>query len=656
MWGTADRHGKATCAKAALAALAALTVAAVVPGGALAAPTWLAPSDLSATGQDAGHAQVAVDPAGDAVVVWQRYDGSEEIVQAASRPAGGTWQPPTNLSAPGQDAEEPRVAIDQAGDAIAVWRRSDGSNQIIQAAGRPAGGTWAPAVSLSAAGESAREPAVVVDPAGGATVVWARFDGSNTIVQAASKPAGGVWQSAVDLSTAGRNASRPDIGVDAAGDAVAIWERYDGSSYIIQSASRPAGASWGAPLNLSEIGENAEEPTVSIDPAGDAVAVWWRFEGGDQVIQSTSRSAGGTWQGPVNISAPGIGASEPDVAVGPTGDAVAVWTRNDGAHYIVQSASRPAGGSWQAPTNLSATGQDAGHAEVGVDQAGDAVATWERYDGSEFVVQAAAGRVGGAWGPSQDLSAAGRNAEEPALAVDPAGDAVAVWEYLDGADEIVQAAGYDAAGPQLRSLSIPTSGTVGAPLSFAVSPFDVWSAPGATTWSFGDGGSTSGNAVSHTYTAPGTYTVEVTGTDAVGNESTATGTVAIRVGAAGAPAPTGRKGKARAGRVVKVKGGVALLALSCGAGAGCTGTAQLSVAKAKRGAAAGRRQRPIRIGKATFGLAGGGHRTIKVPLTKKGGALVAAAGHRGLGARLAGGGVVGRAVVLKVLGHRHRRR
>ena len=46
----------------------------------------------------------------------------------------------------------------------------------------------------------------------------------------------------------------------------------------------------------------------------------------------------------------------------------------------------------------------------------------------------------------------------------------------------------------------------------------------------------------------------------------------------------------------------------------------------------------------------------KLPLTKKGRALVATAGRKGLEARLRGSGVVSRAVVLKPAVHRHRHR
>ena len=104
---------------------------------------WQAPVDLSLAGQNAFKPQVAIDTAGDAVSVWSRSNGANTIMQAAARPAAsGVWQTPVNLSLAGQNAFKPQVAIDTAGDAVSVWSRSNGANTIMQAAARPAGGSF----------------------------------------------------------------------------------------------------------------------------------------------------------------------------------------------------------------------------------------------------------------------------------------------------------------------------------------------------------------------------------------------------------------------------------------------------------------------------------------------------------------------------------
>ena len=108
-------------------------------GSAWAAPAWLAPQDLSAAGQGAYDPQVAFDGQGNAIAVWSRFDGTNFIVQAAARAAGGSFGAPQDLSAAGQKAGFPEVAVDGRGNAIAVWSRSNGTNYIVQAAVRAAG-------------------------------------------------------------------------------------------------------------------------------------------------------------------------------------------------------------------------------------------------------------------------------------------------------------------------------------------------------------------------------------------------------------------------------------------------------------------------------------------------------------------------------------
>ena len=55
----------------------------------------------------------------------------------------------------------------------------------------------------------------------------------------------------------------------------------------------------------------------------------------------------------------------------------------------------------------------------------------------------------------------GRDAVAPRGEVDSGGDAIVVWQRPDGTNTIVQAAGHDAAGPQLRGLNIPATAVAG---------------------------------------------------------------------------------------------------------------------------------------------------------------------------------------------------
>ena len=61
------------------------------------------------------------------------------------------------------------------------------------------------------------------------------------------------------------------------------------------------------------------------------------------------------------------------------GDVVAVWQRSNGANTIIEGAVRLAGGTWQAPVELSRPGENAESPQVAIDSAGDVTAVWRRF-------------------------------------------------------------------------------------------------------------------------------------------------------------------------------------------------------------------------------------------------------------------------------------
>ena len=194
--------------------------------------------------------------------------------------ASPAWLAPENLSELDRDASEPQIAVDGTGGAVAVWARSDGSHTIIQAASRPPGGPWSPAADLSATGRNATEPQVAVDGAGDAVAVWSRSNGAHTVIQASTGSVAGGWSASRDVSDSERSAIEPQVAIDSGGRSVAVWSRFDGSDDIVQAASLApgAGSSWSLPVDLSAEGEDADEPQLAVDAGGDAVAVWSRLK------------------------------------------------------------------------------------------------------------------------------------------------------------------------------------------------------------------------------------------------------------------------------------------------------------------------------------------------------------------------------------------
>lgn len=444
-----------------------------LPAGAAAAPTWLPVVTLSDAGQDAQTPQVAVDANGDAIAVWVPSRGTEPLgAQVARRPAGAAWTSPVTLSQ--LPAYDLHVATDAKGDAVAVWESHPHASYRVQAVRRPAGGAWTSPVMLSAAGENARDAQVAVDARGDAVVVWDRFDGAHWRVQATRRPLAGPWSRPVTLSAAGQDGRFPQVAVDAKGDALVVWGRLDGAHSRILAASRRPGGAWTSPVTLSGSEHAVGDPQAAMDAKGDVVVVWGRLDraAGLEQAQAVRRPVGGAWTSPVTLSGPEDAVGAPQVAVDRNGDAVVVWTARGGVH----SARRPAGGAWTSPVKLSKREFRASTPQVAMDAKGDAVAVWQRWDGVNYRVQATRRPAGGPWANSVTLSAAGGDAGYPDVAMDVQGNAVAVWTRSDGTNTRAQARGLDAAGPVSRLTRPAVKQQTGLRFTAAWSARDTWSA------------------------------------------------------------------------------------------------------------------------------------------------------------------------------------
>jgi hypothetical protein len=514
--------------------LAAGTLAAAVP--AQAAPQWLTPQTLSEPGKDASQQRVAFDQGGDAIAVWESSGGPEPVIMAAARPAGGDFTSPQMLSDPSAFSTSPEVAADAQGDAVAVWLRFDGVNARVQAAYRPAGGSFGAPQTLSAAGYEAREPRVAMNAAGEAVIVWSLGSGLSEEAQAVSAASGGVFGAAQDLTGFTEAASLPQVALDSHGDAIAVWEGWDGANIRIQETSRPAGGSFGAPEFLSAAGNNAGTPQITFDSSGNALAVW-RFDGSPaSTIQSDYRPDGGPFSAAQTVSTPSSApAQAPQAAFDAQGDGIVAWQQSDGSEPRIYTSVRTPGssGSFDAPGTLDPGGQEAYEPSVAGDGLSGTIVSWKTFNGATNSTQAAVRPAGGSFGPASTLSATGPQESVPQIGVDAQGNGIAIWSRSSGSNYLLEAAGYDAAGPLPRGLALPSQGLVGQPLQFFVAPLDVWSPVLSEGFSFGDGSSAIGVSATHTYSAPGSYQVTATATDVLGNTTTVTRTLTISAPSAG---------------------------------------------------------------------------------------------------------------------------
>jgi hypothetical protein len=294
---------------------------------------------FSVPNQDAVDPQVAIDSEGDALVVWEAKMGSIFRIQARTRSAAGTLGPVQVFSSEFRNAFDPQVAIDADGDAYAVWRHFDGANWRIEGRARSAGGVVGPVETLSDAGRNAFDAQVAFDSDGDAYAVWRRFDGSDFRIEGRARSAAGTLGAVETLSDAGQNALQPQVAIDTDGDALAVWRRYDETSAtccrLIDARARSAAGVLGPVETLSGTGHDSFDPQVGMDAEGDAVAVWRSFISRSNRIEMRTRSAAGALGPVLAVSSPS--AFKPQVAVAADGDALAVWERFDGTNRRIQA-------------------------------------------------------------------------------------------------------------------------------------------------------------------------------------------------------------------------------------------------------------------------------------------------------------------------------
>jgi hypothetical protein len=289
----------------------------------------------------------------------------------------------------------------------------------------------------------------------------------------------------------------------------------------------PAGGSFQTPLTLTTDEAEAVDPEIGLDASGDAVAVWTQADGEDRRVAEALRPEGGSFGAAEEVSSAGGDAYEPMLAVSAGGGVIFTWVRESLEGFLLAQASTSAvGGGFSAPIDLSESGFNALGPVPAIDSGGAATVVWKRLDGSNYIAQGTNLTAAGAPAPPANLSSPGSDAVAPTVARDGAGDATAVWWRSDGTDTIVQEAGYDGDPPTLNGISAPTRATVGDPVTFSDRPFDVWPIA-RTSFEFGDGEEAVGAQVTHAYPTPGTYRVTATAEDAAGTMASASGSIQV---------------------------------------------------------------------------------------------------------------------------------
>lgn len=383
--------------------------------------------------------QIGMDSLGNATAIWREYDSTNNItrIRFAILPRGGaSWSSPGTIFAmSGSFSAFPQIAVTPSGYTIAVWQAVKGTNSIVLSATRSHfTGSWVTPLMISLPTLSPDQfPQVSIDPNGNAVAVWVRNDGNHDIVQAGRLPfKASSWTNITDLSDTAKDAQNPQIGLDASGNGVAVW--IQATDAIIQSRTF-SGGTWVSTTNtLSD--PVSDVPQLSVNPSGVAVAIWNRIVGTSFFIEA-SRFIGGSWSSPEDISTPG---SSPGfaalfayaVAVDLSGNALAVWSEFFNHQFFLESAYLPIEStSWSIPIVIAPPNViSETDSRVAFDASGNATAVWaSRSSFTTFIIQAAMLPLGtNQWINLTNLSTEGELSELPQIAIDPSGYTVVDWQ------------------------------------------------------------------------------------------------------------------------------------------------------------------------------------------------------------------------------------
>lgn len=402
---------------------------------------WGAPVLLESL--DTGNAsrpQIAMNTDGVAVAVWSQSDGVRSRIWFNRYEPGIGWSEAMLLGpASAHDAYSPDVGIDDQGNAIVVWHQTDSTSYNVWWSRLTKNTGFSNPQPLTSA-ISAGNARIAMSKFGDAVVVWSQAPqvamGSRSEIWARRYAAAGGWGFASTLqSDFAFGSIDPQIAIEPNGNAIAVWAQSDGVRFHVWTNRASATGAWAGAQALENhnVGVSASlHPQVAIDPHGNAIAVWQQPDGVRTNIWA-SRLANGAWGSPTLLENDDVGpAFIPQIAVDAAGNAIVVWTQSGPAFTDIVARRFVAGIGWETPTRLETMESNAQTPQLAITEKGAAHVVWKQFRNStRYDIASARYAPAGGWNDAKFVgnqdAGASQNSDEPQVAVDAHGNALAVW-------------------------------------------------------------------------------------------------------------------------------------------------------------------------------------------------------------------------------------
>lgn len=443
-----------------------VTITALNPVGGWGTPT------LIETGSGrAENLSVAMDDNGNAIAVWQQYDGGTGGIYANRYVPETGWGLATLIETGSGYVENLSVAKDGNGNVIMVWKASGTtpgiSPGVYAKRFSPVTG-WEPATVIeNYHGEtgvgSVSSPGLVMDGSGKAIVTWTEYrlplvDGTvNGIWSKCYDPETG-WGPATQIDGESRWPLAPSVAMDGKGNALVVWARSDGTNSHIYSARYSTETGWENIGPIENGPGDATAPRIAIDEAGNGIAVWSQKNGGRSGIYASRYLAGSGWDTPTSIESGSRDTLAPTISTDASGNAVVMWLQEVGGpedHSIWMNYFELATG-WGTATLVIDPVEDVGWTwpEVAMDTSGNVICVWsqgewesggEMYPFEVFVprdIYAISYVPGTGWSTATLLDTRSEDAEWKVFVMPLYGNGLVVWQQWDGSTNNLWATEY----------------------------------------------------------------------------------------------------------------------------------------------------------------------------------------------------------------------
>lgn len=334
-----------------------------------------------------------------------------------------------------------------------MWRKtlvcllitvSAGISGCSSGEGDEGGRTFAPATALQQGSTDAVDTSVAMNRLGNGIALWAQDDGTGNYRIWANRYRLGQWLGPEAAQEDGVEGLNPRAIMDEQGNAVLVWLRYasPGVYHLWSRRYRALTGSWGAAVRIQSGAGDSMDPQVSVDPFGNAMVVWTQDDGtGRYVTQAIRYSAATDAWGVMQALETAVGDCQfPQVATDSLGNAVAIWMQTDGSGIYDIRFSRFSGAtaSWQAPGLVETDAGDAANPKLAITPNGTTFAVWHQDDGSgnDQVMANSLLRLGASWQGSVNIRGGTlATSSYTSVAGDNSGNVIALWREYDGTGE-----------------------------------------------------------------------------------------------------------------------------------------------------------------------------------------------------------------------------